>query len=248
MYWIAFNPQDAPGRILTQLSQSKFYISPVQGVVYSEDPGIIFAVASSLDAQGSSYVMTPLPLGPWRRSLMSRLASSHSGVYSCWMCGQVSETTHFCGHCTSVSLIPNPIRKRTVPAGDLLTIWYLTRFSNGSFYPGLQVTLTPGKLEPISDSQVITDDIRTIAEVITEAELDFNLALVILDGYFAFKTSWKPPRAEYNLRLLHERYPSYRVPADVSLLRAPANYPNILSRVTAYEWSRMLDKHAELKQ
>jgi hypothetical protein len=247
MYWIAFNlrdAQDAVGRILTQLYQSKFFIS-TPGVVYSEDPGIVFAVASVLDAQGSPYAMTPLPSGPWRRGLMSRLASSYSDVYSCWMCGRVSETKHFCNHCTSVSLVPNPIRKRTVPAGDLWAVWYLTRFYDGSFYPGMQVTITPGKLEPISDCEVITDDIYTVAEVITKAELDFNLALAVLDGYFAFKSNWKTPRAEHNLMLLHERYPRYRVPAELSLLRAPANYPTLLERITEYQWERMLDSHAE---
>jgi len=246
MYWIAFNSQDMVGNILAQLSQSKFYISPTPGVVYSEDPGIVFAVASALDAQGLPYAMTPLPSGPWRRGLMSRLASSRPEVYSCWMCGQVSETKHFCNHCTSVSLVHNPIRKKTVPAGDLVTVWYLTRFYDGSFYPGLQVTITPGKLEPISDHQVITD-IHAVAEAITEAEaeLDFNLALAILDGYFAFKSNWKTPRAEHNLRLLHERYSRYRVPADMSLLRAPANYPTILGQVTEYGWEKILDSHAE---
>jgi hypothetical protein len=246
MYWIAFNRQDVIyDDILAQLSQSKFYISPTPGVVYSEDPGIVFAVASALGAQGVLYAMTPLPPGPWRRGLMSRLASSHSEVYSCWMCGRVSETEHFCEHCTSVSLVHNPVRKKTVPAGDLVTVWYLTRFYDGSFYPGMQVTITPGRLEPISDPQVITDDIHTTAEVITEAELDFNLALAILDGYFAFKSNWKTPRAEHNLRLLHERHSRYRVPADMSLLRAPANYPTILGQVTEYKWESMLDSHAE---
>ena len=249
MYTIAFNAQEAKAveHIMDRLAQSQYFVSPVQGLVFSEDPGIIFAIASALNEHGLPYAASPLPLGPWRKHLLQRLTDDRKAAYSCWMCGKVSETETFCKHCTSVSLVENPVGVKTgVPASvGLLEIWQMTRFRSGNFFPGAGVELTLQNPRETSSSP-LDPGIVTVAKALTGLWLPYNTALSILDGYFAFGTEWKTPRADHNLTLLRERFPSYNVPPEFSILRAIANYPFLLNEVGKYEWGIILDNHKEL--
>ena len=248
MYTIAFNAQEtkAVEHIMSRLAQSQYFISPVQGLVFSEDPGVIFAIASTLNNHNIPYAASPLPLGPWRKRLVWRLTDGYNTTYSCWMCGKVSVTEAFCKHCTSISLVENPIGSeiQVSASAGLLEIWWMTRFRSGNFFPGANVELT--LKTPAETTVSLPPGIITVAKAITGTWLAYNIALRILDGYYAFGTDWKTPRADHNLMLLHERFPSYNVPPEISILRAAANYPALLSEVGEYGWSIIMDNHKEL--
>jgi len=250
MYTIAFNAQEAKAveHIMDRLAQSQYFVSPVQGLVFSEDPGIIFAIASTLNNHNIPYAASPLPLGPWRKRLLWRLTDGYKTAYSCWMCGKVSETESFCKYCTSVSLVENPVGAKTgVPASvGLLEIWWMTRFRSGNFFPGTSVVFTLQTPDETTAPLPLDPGIVTVAKAIAGTRLPYNTALSILDGYHAFGTEWKTPRADHNLALLQERFPSYNVPPEFSVLRAVANYPSLLSEVGEYTWSVIMDNHKEL--